>query len=188
MKRVVVPLKVLTAVVLALVLAGILLMVIGANFVLFPFGDPGQMQDGDPVGLLPSIRLGTTLFMSGVAFLAAGVIVGVIAVLRRSRSPSPSAPAAIPAQDPEATPPAPSSAVEAAVVKLLDEDERLLYSRLRAAEGAVLQRDIVGWGTFSAAKVSRLLDRLETKGLVVRERHGMTNRVRLTQRPVIPAK
>ncbi len=35
---------------------------------------------------------------------------------------------------------------------------------------------------FSEAKVSRLLDRLEEPGLVVRERQGMTNRVRLTLR------
>ena len=87
-----------------------------------------------------------------------------------------------------AVPPAPSSAVEAAVVRLLDEDERLLYTRLRAEDGEALQRDIVGWGTFSAAKVSRLLDRLEVKGLVVRERHGMTNRVRLPHRPVVAGK
>ena len=67
-------------------------------------------------------------------------------------------------------------------MKLLDEDERLLYTRLRDAGAAVLQRDVVAWGTFSAAKVTRLLDRLEAKGLVVRERHGMTNRIRLAYR------
>ena len=32
---------------------------------------------------------------------------------------------------------------------------------------------------FSKAKVTRVLDRLEAKGLVVRERSGMTNRVRI---------
>jgi uncharacterized membrane protein len=137
------------------------------------------------VGLEPSIRLGTALLVAGIVLLVAGLIVFVMS---RSRSPTSVAPPAAGVRDPEASPPAPSSEVEAAVVKLLDEDEKLLYTRLRAAEGAVLQRDIVGWGTFSAAKVSRLLDRLETKGLVVRERHGMTNRVRLTHRRVVPAK
>ncbi len=86
-----------------------------------------------------------------------------------------------PASPPDAAVP-PPSAVEAAVVKLLDEDERLLYTRLRDAGAPVLQKDVVAWGTFSAAKVTRLLDRLETKGLVVRERHGMTNRIRLAYR------
>jgi uncharacterized membrane protein len=67
-------------------------------------------------------------------------------------------------------------------VRLLDDDERLLYTRLRDAGQTVLQKDVVAWGTFSAAKVTRLLDRLEAKGLVVRERHGMTNRIRLSYR------
>ncbi len=69
---------------------------------------------------------------------------------------------------------------EASVVKTLGEDERLLYVRIREAGGAVLQRDLVAQGGFSKAKVTRLLDKLERKGLLVRERFGATNRVRLT--------
>ena len=69
---------------------------------------------------------------------------------------------------------------EAAVVKALDADERQLYVRIREAGGAALQRDIVASGVFSKAKVTRVLDKLERKGLVVRERYGATNRVRLT--------
>ena len=69
---------------------------------------------------------------------------------------------------------------EASVVKTLGEDERLLYVRIREAGGAVLQRDLVAEGGFSKAKVTRLLDKLERKGLLVRERFGATNRVRLT--------
>jgi uncharacterized membrane protein len=163
----------------AAVLAAIPLMLIGAGLVLFPFGNPGQMQDDIPVGTMPSIRLGTAIFVSGVVLLVAGLIGSLTA---GSRSPAPLAPPAAP-RDLGAPPPTPSSEVEAAVVKLLDEDEKLLYLRLRDQNREVLQRDIVRWGTFSAAKVSRLLDRLERKGLAVRERHGMTNRVRLTHRP-----
>jgi uncharacterized membrane protein len=69
---------------------------------------------------------------------------------------------------------------EAAVVRTLDEDERRLYLRIREAGGTALQRDLVASGAFSKAKVTRLLDKLERKGLVVRERYGATNRVRLT--------
>jgi len=69
---------------------------------------------------------------------------------------------------------------EASVVKTLGEDERILYVRIREAGGAVLQRDLVAQGGFSKAKVTRLLDKLERKGLLVRERFGATNRVRLT--------
>ncbi len=38
---------------------------------------------------------------------------------------------------------------------------------------------LVASGEFSKSKVTRLLDRLESRGLIVRERSGMTNRVRL---------
>lgn len=77
-----------------------------------------------------------------------------------------------------ATPPGPPL-TEMTLVKLLDEDERRMYLEIRERGGAVLQRDLVSMGTFSKAKVTRVLDKLERRGLVVRERHGMTNRVRL---------
>jgi len=54
-----------------------------------------------------------------------------------------------------------------------------MYLELREHGGSMLQRDIVGLGIFSKAKVTRVLDKLEAKGLVRREAHGMTNRVRL---------
>ena len=68
------------------------------------------------------------------------------------------------------------------LVKLLDEDERRMYLEIRERGGELLQRDLVALGTFSKSKVTRVLDKLERKGLVVRERHGMTNRVRLVTR------
>ncbi len=84
------------------------------------------------------------------------------------------APAAVPT-------PAPDSAVpEPTLVKLLEEDERRMYLEIRSHGGEMLQRDLVALGMFSKAKVTRVLDKLEAKGLVVREAHGMTNRVRLT--------
>ena len=55
-----------------------------------------------------------------------------------------------------------------------------MYLELRDHGGEMLQRDLVALGMFSKAKVTRVLDKLEAKGLVVREAHGMTNRVRLT--------
>ena len=146
----------------------------------------GGMMGGMMGGVMGAMALAGVLFFVAIALF-------LLAILARPAAP-PWAP--IPAPPPMAIPPpapvvpesppstaAPSSsAVESAVVKLLDEDERLLYTRLRDAGGAVLQKDVVAWGTFSAAKVTRLLDRLEAKGLVVRERHGMTNRIRLAYR------
>ena len=130
-------------------------------------------------GMMGGMALAGVLFFVAVAFL-------VLAVLARPAVAPPPMPAPPPQPVDSALPPsAPAGsplAVEAAVVKLLGEDERLLYTRLRDAGAPVLQKDVVAWGTFSAAKVTRLLDRLETKGLVVRERHGMTNRIRLAYR------
>ncbi len=77
-------------------------------------------------------------------------------------------------------------AQELTLVKLLDEDERRLYTFIREHGGEMLQKDIVASRAFSKAKVTRLLDRLERKDLVVRERHGMTNKVRLVTMPPRP--
>ncbi|MGQ0797686.1 MAG: helix-turn-helix transcriptional regulator [Methanobacteriota archaeon] len=72
--------------------------------------------------------------------------------------------------------------VEGLAIRLLDGDERRLFRAIVQAQGSILQQDLVRVTEFSDAKVSRLLDRLEERGLVVRERHGMTNRIRLTIR------
>ena len=91
---------------------------------------------------------------------------------------------ALPPEVPESI--ARSVAPEAAL-RLLSGDERRIYWRIVEAGGAALQKDLVGALPFSGSKVSRILDRLEGKGLVERERHGMTNRIRVSnawqQRP-----
>lgn len=61
--------------------------------------------------------------------------------------------------------------------RLLDEDEQRLYDLVLARSGDVPQGDLVPLSGFSKAKVSRVIDRLEQKGLVVRVRRGMGNRV-----------
>jgi uncharacterized membrane protein len=63
--------------------------------------------------------------------------------------------------------------------QLLPEDERRLYEIIDEAGGEILQVKLVASGEFSKSKVTRLLDKLEDRGLIKRERHGMTNRVRL---------
>lgn len=61
----------------------------------------------------------------------------------------------------------------------LEGDELRLYEMISDAGGEMLQMKVVASGVFSKAKVTRLLDKLEKRGLVVRERHGMTNRIRI---------
>jgi len=146
----------------------------------------GGMMGGMMGGVMGAMALAGVLFFVAIAIL-------LLAFLARPAAPPwPPFPAPPPMAIPPPSPVVPesppnaaapsSSAVESEIVRLLDEDERLLYTRLRDAGATVLQKDVVAWGTFSAAKVTRLLDRLEAKGLVVRERHGMTNRIRLAYR------
>lgn len=71
-------------------------------------------------------------------------------------------------------------AVPEVALRLLSGDELSLYRRIVAAGGVALQKDLVRLGLFSGPKVSRILERLEAKGLIARERHGMTNRIRLS--------
>ncbi|MFQ5911097.1 MAG: helix-turn-helix transcriptional regulator, partial [Thermoplasmata archaeon] len=66
-------------------------------------------------------------------------------------------------------------------IRLLTGDERKMFRRIVDAGGKVLQKDLVAEGSFSKAKVTRLLDKLESKRLIVRERYGATNRVRISE-------
>jgi uncharacterized membrane protein len=65
------------------------------------------------------------------------------------------------------------------LISSLPADESRLYQMIVDSGGEALQMHIVSSGAFSKAKVTRLLDKLEKKGVVVRERHGMTNRIRI---------
>ena len=90
---------------------------------------------------------------------------------------SPSRPDRRPSFDPSS-----ASEVDALTLPLLDRDERLLYLEIKESGRSALQKDLGHRDGFSRSKVTRTLDRLEAKGLVARERDGMTNRVRLTPR------
>ncbi len=63
------------------------------------------------------------------------------------------------------------------ILKYLDQGEREIYSILVDSGGSVLQRDIVSLRGYSKATVTRILNRLEAKGLIERMRHGSTNRI-----------
>ncbi|MEM0134726.1 MAG: MarR family transcriptional regulator [Thermoplasmatales archaeon] len=63
------------------------------------------------------------------------------------------------------------------VLKYLDGGEREIYSLLVDAGGKVLQRDITSVKGYSKATITRILTRLESKGLVERIRHGTTNMI-----------
>ncbi len=111
----------------------------------------------------------------GLFILIAGLIAGIAAAylfMNRAQGAVPT----VPSPGTAVTPPE----LEDLAIRLLDGDERRVVRVLVEAKGEILQRDLVRITAFSDAKVSRLLDRLEGRGLVVRERQGMSNRVRLT--------
>ena len=62
------------------------------------------------------------------------------------------------------------------IIKTLTGEEKEMYQIIYNAKGEILQKDIV-IHNFSRAKVTRLLDNLEKRGLIERKRYGMTNKV-----------
>lgn len=60
-------------------------------------------------------------------------------------------------------------------VKNLSDEEKKLYEIIKSKEGAAFQTDLVKETGFSKVKVSRLIDKMELKGIVERRRRGMSN-------------
>lgn len=57
----------------------------------------------------------------------------------------------------------------------LDEEEKKIYDIIKQKEGSIYQSDLVRESGLSKVRVTRILDRLVTKGIVERNRRGMTN-------------
>jgi uncharacterized membrane protein len=64
------------------------------------------------------------------------------------------------------------------ILKELSDDERYIMNKLIEAQGSVFQSDLVS-EVHTKVKITRILDRLEGKGLIERKRRGMTNIVLL---------
>ncbi|PIN87301.1 hypothetical protein COV19_00255 [Candidatus Woesearchaeota archaeon CG10_big_fil_rev_8_21_14_0_10_44_13] len=61
------------------------------------------------------------------------------------------------------------------VLEGLDNTEKKILDLVSRSEGSMYQSDIMKETGFSKVKVTRVLDRLEAKGLTERKRRGMTN-------------
>lgn len=63
------------------------------------------------------------------------------------------------------------------VVKTLKGDEKEIYEKIIISEGVIFQSDLVEQSGFPKAKISRILDKMEARGLLERKRRGMANAV-----------
>lgn len=65
------------------------------------------------------------------------------------------------------------------VIPLLSKDERSVFQELINSNGEMLQNALVLKSGLSKVKMTRILYRLEKKNLIVKERHGLTNKIKL---------
>jgi DNA-binding MarR family transcriptional regulator len=72
---------------------------------------------------------------------------------------------------------------ELLILRLLSGDERIVYQIILDAGGQILQKDLVARSKMSNSKVSRTIDRLDGRGVLVRERCGASNRLRIVINP-----
>lgn len=61
------------------------------------------------------------------------------------------------------------------VPKNLSQEEKSIYALLREAEGMMFQNEIVEKTDYGKVKVTRILDKMESKGILERRRRGMAN-------------
>jgi uncharacterized membrane protein len=72
---------------------------------------------------------------------------------------------------------------EQLILRVLSGDERAIYETILNNGGTMLQKDLIARTRMSNSKVSRTIDHLEGRGVLAKERHGATNRLRLLVRP-----
>jgi|GEM_PF-567463 len=65
------------------------------------------------------------------------------------------------------------------ILPLLKDDEKKVLLLLRDAGGEMLQNQLVLKLNESKVKVTRVLDRLEEKNLIIKERNGLTNNIKV---------
>ncbi len=59
----------------------------------------------------------------------------------------------------------------------LNENEKLVLDKLFKSNGSIFQSNLVKKTGFTKVRITRILDKLENKGIIERRRHGMTNKV-----------
>lgn len=65
------------------------------------------------------------------------------------------------------------------ILPLLKGDEKAIFKQLMDSKGGMLQNKLVLETGLTKVKMTRVLSRLESKQLIVKERYGLTNKIRL---------
>ena len=164
----------------------IVLMVIGAIMVVIGLAMPEElggsgMHTNDQIAY-PFINV--VLAAIGGFLLAAGLM---LLFLREEYKPLNEV-EAVPTKEGPRGPPAPAiergqpgpTEEDYLVLRLLSGDERAMFRAIVDNGGEALQKDLIVKLKWSDAKVSRVIDRLIEKGVVTKERHGSTNKVKVT--------
>lgn len=60
-------------------------------------------------------------------------------------------------------------------IEKMDNEERSIYELVKAGSGSAYQSDLIKSTGYSKVKITRLLDKMESKGVIERKRRGMTN-------------
>jgi len=61
------------------------------------------------------------------------------------------------------------------IISNLNREEKVVFEKVIESQGTIFQSDLVTKTNFPKVKVTRILDKLEGKGLIERRRRGMTN-------------
>ena len=60
-------------------------------------------------------------------------------------------------------------------LKNLDKEQKIILDKLNEKEGSMYQSDLIKETGFSKVKITRVLDKLESRGVIEKKRRGMTN-------------
>lgn len=68
---------------------------------------------------------------------------------------------------------------EILIMNLLKGDEKIVYQEIVKSNGEMLQNQLVLRTNWSKVKITRIIQSLFLKGLIIKERHGLTNKIKL---------
>ncbi|WP_340818053.1 hypothetical protein [Methanolobus sp. WCC4] len=91
-------------------------------------------------------------------------------------------PDTIPHNEEEWIIPAPSKNMEQVLLMALEGDEKRTVRTIVDNDGQMLQNELVNRLDFSKAKTSRILSNLERKGIISKQKYGLTNCISLTEK------